>query len=195
MFNAQDVQGHANTGRRKYCFWWQTIRLNITFCNQISINKNWIAQRPDTTKTRDIEALSHLSKIYCFQHLLFTQASNVMPVMENVFPISQVIFRGSVTQISGDSSIEFRQSRPTLWKIIAKWWMTEQKEWDQTDEQFLDGFKSWMCQTTYIHLNREDWTQCLIADADTSKFWISLYKAKGNMWHIIHIYMSKIGEK
>ncbi len=37
--------------------------------------------------------------------------------------------------------------------------------------------------------------QCLIADADTSKFWISLNKAKGNMWHIIHVYMSKIGEK
>jgi hypothetical protein len=27
----------------------------------------------------------------------------------------------------------------------------------------------------------DTFTQCLIADADTSKFWISLYKAKGNM--------------
>jgi hypothetical protein len=34
-----------------------------------------------------------------------------------------------------------------------------------------------------------------MADADTSKFWISLNKAKGNMLHIIHVYMSKIGEK
>jgi hypothetical protein len=38
-------------------------------------------------------------------------------------------------------------------------------------------------------------SQCLIADADTSKFWISLYKANGNIWYIIHFYMYKIGEK
>jgi hypothetical protein len=38
-------------------------------------------------------------------------------------------------------------------------------------------------------------SQCLIADADTSKFWISLYKAYGNIWRIIYVYMSKIGEK
>jgi hypothetical protein len=42
---------------------------------------------------------------------------------------------------------------------------------------------------------RHDVAQCLIADADTSKFWISLYKTNGKVWHIIHVYISKIDEK
>jgi hypothetical protein len=51
-------------------------------------------------------------------------------------------------------------------------------EYEETLEQRAPG-KRYLQGGALGKIRRD--AQCLIADADTSKFWISLYKAKGNM--------------